>query len=45
MISIVNEYGENKDDFASLAGPGYFNDADEVFVFFYVLFANMRLVN
>jgi Alpha galactosidase A len=28
--SIIDCYGDNEDDFASVAGPGYFNDPDMV---------------
>ena len=30
VASIITQYGENKDDFASVAGPGFFNDPDMV---------------
>ena len=30
ILSVINFYGDNDMHFAELAGPGYFNDPDEV---------------
>jgi alpha-N-acetylgalactosaminidase len=30
VLDIINFYGDNKDDFASAAGPGNWNDPDMV---------------
>ena len=30
VMDVVNFYGKNEGHFAELAGPGYFNDPDEV---------------
>ena len=30
VLDIINFYGDNKDDFASVAGPGNWNDPDMV---------------
>lgn len=43
VYSIIDHYGNNTDKFAQIAGPGQFNDPDEVFPIEHTIYYNKHL--